>query len=184
MPLNLICVSPEILSQEPRAFATSPWLPLTRYVRRWRVSFPDGARQSRPNWAEVNKAQGKVPQGPRGAWTSGQARGPTGLHLVRFPTAGSGYLNPRAEGGGLSPGAPIICRISPLTSDPVLDRPLSLRMRRASALTLGQALVLTCLGVSPRPVLLPSLPPLSVIPALSFVTVFLHHPLIVGIPVQ
>ena len=36
----------------------------------------------------------KCPQGP---WTSGQARGPTGLHLVRFPMAGSGYLSQRAE---------------------------------------------------------------------------------------
>lgn len=112
MPLNLICVSPEILSQEPRAFATSPWLPLTRYVRRWRVSFPDGARQSRPNWAEVNKAQGKEPQGPRGAWTSGQARGPTGLHLVRFPTAGP-------EGGGR--------RALPRSSHHLQDFPSDLR---------------------------------------------------------
>jgi len=61
-------------------------------------AFETGAVRAGLTGQRWTKRKEKCPQGPRSAWTSGQARGPTGLHLVRFPTAGSGYLSRRAEG--------------------------------------------------------------------------------------
>lgn len=86
--------------------------------------------QSRPNWAEVNEAQGIV--SPGSLWCMDKRTGQRShwASLGEIPNGRKQIFEP--EGGALSPGAPIICKISPLTSDPALDLTLSLRMLRAS----------------------------------------------------
>ena len=110
-------------------------------------------RQSRPNWAEVNEEQGKG--SPGSLWNVGKRTGQRShwASLGEIPNGRNRVFEP--EGRALSPGAAIICRISPLTPDPALDLTLSLRMRRAStglpwgpSLPWGPALVLTCQRVS------------------------------------